>query len=161
MRELKFGPDDTLLFRDLYVCFQVGEQATVAGAQQMRTAIHVYDKLDAIAEKDDQDHQHLQPGGGAVLLENAEFALVERCILALLGDEQGQRPQATQQIRRFLDARRSVRLLDFLRDAPKDAARPVEMKDEAHGRVVFDEQQAARQERGPSRNLIRKEGRSS
>ena|SRR6266446_3715750 len=128
MRELKFTPMDRVLYADLLTCFMVGERASVQGAKGFRTAASVYDKLERIAVKVETPGpdgeltnvvQKMQPDGGEVLLEEAEHEMLRACIEAVLGSDEPRGQQQRAPVQRGFDARRALRVLEFLKDAPK------------------------------------------
>jgi hypothetical protein len=133
MRVLTFTPDDGELFEDLYQSLMIGERF-IRGVKEQRSVIRAYDALDAIsAEIKGTGRRRLHDEGGEVRLETADFDVLQRSVKTALEDCNNAMTTATQVAYRTLDARRSVRALEFLeaaksvepdkvREVPKEAA---------------------------------------
>lgn len=117
MRVLAFTGEDGELFEDLYGALQVGERY-IRGVKDQRSVIKAYDALDAIsAEIVGTGRRRLHEAGGTVQLENADFDVFQRAVKTVLEDGNNAMTPATNIAYRGIDARRSVRALEFVEKA--------------------------------------------
>lgn len=117
MRVLTFTGEAGELFEDLYGSLQIGERY-IRGVKDQRSVIKAYDALDAIsAEIVGTGRRRLNEAGGTVQLENADFEVFQRAVKMVLEDGNNAMTPATNIAYRGIDARRSVRALEFLEKA--------------------------------------------